>query len=119
MIVGNVPFGMKPNRLRWVVKTVTGVTPLSVTDGRKTKDGRRPTGLFFIKVRAEDVQGILDQSGLALCCPEVLFARPSHDAALVASVAAELKLGGIVRNGLLKFDVQIPRANGPSTVQDP
>ncbi|CUF73699.1 Hypothetical protein, putative [Bodo saltans] len=102
LIAGCVPHGMKPARLRWVVEKVTGVTPLAVREGRKTSDGRRPTGVFFLTVRTDDAERVLQKSGCALCLPNWLWA-PQSGLYDVASVSKELKCHGDSRVNALTF----------------
>ncbi|CUF73721.1 Hypothetical protein, putative [Bodo saltans] len=87
---GCVPHGMKPARLRWVVDKLTGVTPLAVQECRKTSDGRRPTGVYFLTVRKEDAERVTSKNGCALCLPNWLWA-PQDGLYDVASVSKELK----------------------------
>lgn len=105
IVVGCVPHGMKADRLRWVVSHVTGVTPLAVRDGRRNlRGGRVPSGVYFIKVRAEDALTVLAFSGCALCCQECLWLPTKEAAEHFRSVAALLKQNGLVRTNPLRFE---------------
>ncbi len=115
IVVGQVPYRMKPERLRWVIHEVTGVMPRSVKAARVNLHGRRASGLFFINVRAGDVNRVLAKTRTALCCPDFLWVpRADMTAAAVVTVVQELKLGGFVANGLLTFD--IPLSNHESSI---
>jgi hypothetical protein len=102
IVVGCVPHGMKAARVRWVVQRVTGVAPISIREGRSGSD-RRPSGLFFMKVRQDDVDHILSRSGCALCLQSALWA-PQDGMYDVEKVATELKAHGHVRTMALKFE---------------
>jgi hypothetical protein len=102
IVVGCVPHWMKAALVRWMVQHVTGVAPISLRDGRSGSD-RRPSGLFFLKVRRDDVDHILSRSGRALCLQSALWA-PQDGMYDVEKVAAELKAHGHVRTMALKFE---------------
>jgi hypothetical protein len=102
VVVGCVPHGMKAARVRWVVQHVTGVAPISIREGRSGSD-RRPSGLFLLKVRQDDVDHILSKSGRALCLQSALWA-PQDGMCDVEKVATKLKAHGHVRAMALKFE---------------
>ncbi len=102
LAVGQVPHEMKAPCLRWVVQHVTGVLPRSVKEVRGGKSGRRPTGMYHIKVAPKEAAVVLSKTRTALCCARFLLV-PTGDAASTTALADALKAALLVRTGLLTF----------------
>ena len=102
--VGQVPYAMRPDTLRWVLRELTGVTALKVEQRREPKTRGR-TGLFTVRVRAQDVDAVVAWHRRALCCPEFLWVPLRGCAEEAEALCARLKGDGIgVKNGLLSIE---------------
>ena len=107
--IGQVPYAMHPDTLRWVLQRLTGVTALKI-EQRRNRSTRGRTGLFTAVVRAEDADAVVAAHHRALCCAEFLWV-PACDAAEAEELCARLRTddGGLVKNGLLSVARRRPQ----------
>jgi hypothetical protein len=95
VFLGGVLFGLKGGHACWIVKLLTGVTPLAIRELRGP--GRRSTGLFKITVRQDEGDRVISASETALCLPTGLWV-PTPGSIDVSKVAKMRKVLNAIRN---------------------